>query len=420
MKTIVLIGTLDTKGEEYAFLKDLVERRGFAALVVDAGVSGSPPFAPDVRAAETAEAGGAGLELLRSGGDRGEAVAVMGRGAAVIMRRLAGQGRVQGVIALGGGGGTSIACAGMRALPPGIPKVMVSTLAGRDVSGYVGASDIVMFPSLVDVAGLNRVLRSVIRRAAAAVCAMAEIMDDAPWESGPLVAVTMFGNTTPAVGHARPVLERSGMEVVVFPCSGASGTMMERLIDSGEAAGVLDITTTELADQLAGGVLAAGEERLEAAGRRGVPQVVAPGCLDMVNFWAPDTVPERYRGRLLHRHNPHVTLMRTDVEESRRLGEIIAGKLNRARGPCAVFLPLDGLSMIDAPGRPFWWPEADRALFAALTSNLDPGIPVVEMRCNINDPPFGRACAEKLVELMGRTEKGGEGRRRGGSAGAGA
>lgn len=400
MKTIVLIGTLDTKGEEYAFLKKLILDRGYAALVVDAGVMEDPGFTPEVSATETAGAGGGDLELLRTAGDRGRAIAVMCRGTAAIMKRLAGRDRVQGVIALGGGGGTSIACAAMRPLPPGIPKVMVSTLGGGDVSGYVGDSDIVMVPSIVDLAGLNRISRGVIRRAAAAVCAMAGAREDEQ-PGKPVVAATMFGNTTPAVGHARAVLEEAGMEVVVFPCSGASGRVMERLIGSGQVAGVLDITTTEWADQLAGGVLAAGEERLDAAAQQGVPQVVAPGCLDMVNFQAPDTVPERYRDRLFYRHNPDITLMRTTVEENRRLGEIVAGKLNRAGGPCAVFLPRGGLSMLDSPGGPFWLPEADLALYEALRSSLDPRIPVIEMECNINDPPFGRACAEKLLELMG-------------------
>jgi uncharacterized protein (UPF0261 family) len=410
---IALVGTLDTKGGEYAFVKREIEERGCSTLVIDAGVMGQPAFQPDVTREEVARAGGSDLKTLVERKDRGTAVAVMGRGASVMLSRLYGRGKVQGVIALGGGGGTSIGCAAMRALPIGVPKVMVSTAAGGDVSGFVGAKDIIMIPSLIDIAGINRISRGVFLRAAAVVCSMVEVQNAERAENvshashtlrddRPLIAATMFGNTTPAVETARALLEDSGFQVVVFPCTGASGRVLEELIASGYIAGVLDITTTEWADQLVGGVLAAGEDRLNAAAERGIPQVVVPGCLDMVNFWNPETVPRGFGGRRFYQHNPNVTLMRTTVEENRELGKILAEKLNRSTGRAAVFLPLKGLSMIDAPEGPFWWPEADHALFAALKEHLRADIPVTEMNRNINDPVFARACARALLEMLGK------------------
>jgi uncharacterized protein (UPF0261 family) len=336
--------------------------------------------------------------------DRGEAVAAMSRGAALLLPELHAQGRFDGVIALGGSGGTSVACAGMRALPLGVPKVMVSTVAGGDVSGYVGVTDIVMIPSIVDVAGLNRISRGVFARAAGAICGM--VGTEVPaGQDKPLIAASMFGNTTPLVEAARAILEASGYEVLVFHCTGNGGRTMEALIDSGQVVGVLDLTTTEWADELVGGVFAAGPARLEAAARRGVPAVVAPGCLDMVNFWAPETIPARFEGRTLYPHNPNVTLMRTNVEENRRLGEIIAGKLNASTAPVTVLLPTRGLSMIDAPGGPFWSPEADGALFQALKSHLEPHVSVIELDCNINDPLFAETSAKTLLQHLAAGER---------------
>jgi uncharacterized protein (UPF0261 family) len=276
---------------------------------------------------------------------------------------------------------------------------MVSIAAGGDVSGFVGIKDIVMIPSIVDVSGVNRISRGVFLRAAAAVCAMVEVHTEERSDK-PLVAATMFGNTTPAVETARTVLEESGYEVVVFPCTGTSGKVMEELVASGYIAGVLDMTTTEWADQLVGGVLAAGEGRLDAAAAHGIPQVVVPGCLDMVNFWEPGSVPEKFEKRRFYQHNPNITLMRTTVEENRQLGRILAEKLNQCRGRAAVFLPLKGLSMVDAPGGAFWDPAADGALFTALKENVMEQIPVTELDCNINDEEFARACARSLLEMM--------------------
>ncbi len=398
-KRIALVGTLDTKGREYTFLREAIAKRGFDTLVIDAGIMGEPGFTPDIARDRTAEAGGSTIEKLVRKADRGEAVTVMGRGVSVLLLELYGSDQIRGVIALGGGGGTSIACTGMRSLPLGVPKVMVSTMAGGDVSGFVGLKDITMIPSLVDVSGINRISRGVLQRAAAAVCGMVDAyVDDASDKT--LIAATMFGNTTPAVEVSRRILESSGYEVVVFPCSGTSGRVMEELISSGYIVGVLDMTTTEWADQLVGGVLAAGEERMDAAAELGIPQVVVPGCLDMVNFWEPASIPPQFRGRKFYRHNPNITLMRTTVEENRELGRILSEKLNRSIGKAAVFLPLKGLSMIDAPGGAFWWPEADRALFESLKKNLRKDIPVHELDLNINEPAFARSCTQALLEML--------------------
>ena len=399
LKTIALVGSLDTKGVDYAFVKKCIEARGHRVLLVDASVLGPPLIAPDVSSAEVARAGGAELSDLAAGNDRGAAMAAMGRGLTAIVARLYAEGRFNAILALGGGGGTSLACAAMRSLPLGVPKVMVSTVAGGDVSGYVGVKDIVMIPAVVDVCGVNRISREVYARAAGAVCGMAEA-EIPPGDDKPLVAASMFGNTTQCVKQAQAILEQAGYEVLVFHATGAGGRVMESLIESGRIAGVLDVTTTEWADELTGGVLAAGPTRLEAAARAGVPAVVAPGCLDMVNFWAPPTIPDRYQGRKFYPHNPNVTLMRTTPEENRELGRIIAEKLNMSVGPVRVLLPLGGLSVIDSPGGPFWWPEADQALFDSLKSRLRADIPVIEVDCNVNDPLFARRCAETLLQLI--------------------
>jgi uncharacterized protein (UPF0261 family) len=316
---------------------------------------------------------------------------------------LHADGRFDAVLALGGTGGTSVACAAMRNLPLAVPKVMVSTVAGGDVSGYVGIKDIVMIPSIVDVAGLNRISRGVFARAAAIVCAMAETKVP-EGQDKPIIVASMFGNTTPAVNHAKTILEKRGYETLVFHCTGSGGKTMESLIQAGMVTGVLDITTTERADELVGGVLTAGPTRLEAAARAGVPAIVVPGCLDMVNFWAPETIPAKFKGRKFYQHNPNVTLMRTDVEENIRLGTILAEKVNLSIGPATVLLPLRGVSMIDSEGGAFWWPEADQALFSAIKKNVRSDIPVIEMDCVINDPAFAEACVEHLFQNIARKQ----------------
>jgi uncharacterized protein (UPF0261 family) len=403
-KTIALLGALDTKGAEYGFVKRCIEQRGHRTLVIDVGVLAPSAISPDVMREEVARAAGADLAALCAQRDRGEAVAVMSRGAVALLPRLYAEHRFDGVLAMGGSGGTSVACAAMRALPLGVPKVMVSTVASGDVSAYVGVTDIVMMPSIVDVAGINRISREVFARAAGAICGMVET-EIPRGQDKPLIVASMFGNTTPAVERAKAILEREGYEVLVFHATGTGGRTMESLVEAGLIAGVLDITTTEWADELVGGVFTAGPTRLEAAAWRGVPAIVVPGCIDMVNFRAPPTVPAKFKDRKFYPHNPNVTLMRTDVEENRRLGEIFAEKLNPSTGLVTVLLPLRGVSMIDSPGGAFWWPEADAAFVAALKARLRPGIPVIEMDCNINDPAFAERCAQCLLDHLKNVRK---------------
>jgi len=401
-KTIALLGALDTKGAEYGFVKDCIESCGHNTLLIDVGVLGSPAIKPDVTRDKVAKAGGADIKKLVADEDRGQAVAAMSAGAAALLPKLYADDKFDGVLAMGGTGGTSVACGAMRALPLGVPKVMVSTAAGGDVSGYVGVKDIVMIPSIVDVAGVNKISRVVFAKAAGAICGMveAEIAAGEATEEKPLIAASMFGNTTPCVGKAREILEAAGYEVLVFHATGTGGKTMESLIDAGLIAGVLDVTTTEWADELVGGVFTAGPTRLEAAAKGGVPAIVAPGCLDMVNFNAPDTVPAKFKGRTFYQHNPNVTLMRTNVEECKKLGEILADKLNMSTGPVTVLIPRKGVSMIDLEGKDFYLPEANQALFDSLKANLRDCIPVLEMDCDINDEAFATHCAEELLTNM--------------------
>lgn len=396
MGTVLLIATLDTKGEELAWVRDRIRERGHHTRVLDAGVLGEPRLEPDVSAAVVAEAGGRSLAELRSAGDRGAALDVMARGAAELARREHAEGRVDAVLGLGGSCGTAVATAAMRALPMGMPRVMVSTVASGQVASYVGVTDITMMYSVVDVAGLNRVSRRILANAAGAVCGMVE--QAAPAGSDrPLLAATMFGVTTPCVERVRRQLETAGFEVLVFHATGSGGRAMEGLIKAGFISGVADVTTTEWCDELVGGVLGAGPERLDAAGHAGVPQVVSCGALDMVNFGPIETVPERFRDRQLYVHNPSVTLMRTTPDESARLGEIIAAKLNAARGPTTLLLPLRGVSALDHDGQPFHDPAAAAALFDAIRRTVGSRVQVVELDLHINDPEFADAIAERLL-----------------------
>jgi len=400
MATIAVLGTLDTKGREHAFVAERIRARGHAAVLIDVGTGAEPVVAADIARAEVAAAGGIDLAALVARGDRGECVAAMAAAAAALVGRLVAEGRIQGVIALGGGGGTAIASAALRPLPIGFPKLVVSTLASGNTAPYVGTSDIVMMPAVVDVQGLNRISRTILTRAAGAICGMVEADVATAAADKPLVVASMFGNTTGCIEAAVPLLEAAGYEVLVFHATGTGGRALETLVASGLVAGVLDITTTELADELVGGVLSAGPERLDAAARHGVPAVVAPGCLDMVNFGPPETVPQRFAGRRFYAHNPQVTLMRTSPEESAALGQLVAGKVNASRGPVRVLLPRQGLSVIGAPGGPFHDPAADAALFEALESGLRPGISCSSLDCGINDPAFARAAVEALLALM--------------------
>ncbi len=408
MATIAILGTLDTKGEEHAFVAEQIRQRGHQVLVIDVGTLGEPGLKPDVTRLQVAAAAGADLAAVVKRHDRGEAIQVMSEGAPIVLAGLVREHKVDGVISLGGGGGTAIGTAAMRALPIGFPKLMVSTLASGNTAQYLGVKDIVMFPSIVDVAGLNRISRQILTRAAGAICGMVESVEgveNSPdtlkggyQTDKPIIVASMFGNTTECVQAARKILEQAGYEVLVFHATGTGGRTMESLIETGLVSGVLDITTTEWADELVGGVLSAGPTRLEAAAKHGVPAIVTPGCLDMVNFHGPETVPAKFNGRNFYQHNPQVTLMRTTPEECAQLGKIIAQKINGSKGPVTVLLPLRAISVISAPGQKFHDPAADTALFNALKSKLRPDIEVIEVDCEINDVPFAEACTEALLK----------------------
>ena len=396
---IALIGALDSKGDDFAFVKAEIERRGLAALVINTGVIGEPSFAPEISAAEVAAAGGSSLAALRKAGDRGAAIGVMAGGAAVLLKRLHDAGRIQGVLGMGGSAGTTIATTAMRGLPLGIPKVIVSTLAGGNMAAYVGDSDIAMLPSIVDVAGVNSISARIYTNAAAAICGMASATPP-ELATEPLIAASMFGNTTELVGKCKAKLEAAGYEVLVFHATGAGGRMMEKLIREGYFVGVLDVTTTEWADELVGGTLSAGPTRLDAAAQAGIPQVIAPGCLDMVNFGSRESVPAKFDDRRFYVWNPTVTLMRTMPEENAALGRILAQKANATTGPVAFFLPANGVSILDSPDGLFWWPEADAALFDAIQLNTRSDIPVEIVDANINDDAFAEAVTERLLNFL--------------------
>jgi uncharacterized protein (UPF0261 family) len=399
--TIALVGTLDTKGHEYAFLRDRIAESGARVVLIDAGVLGEPQVAPDVPREEVARAAGAEhAELVREA-DRGHAMEVMGRGAGVLVGRLHAEGRLQGIAAIGGSGNASVAAAAMRELPVGLPKLIVSTLASGDTRPYMGAKDVTMTYSVVDIAGINQISARILANAAGAIVGMARAAPPDHVAERPLVGATMFGVTTPCITRARERLEELGYEVLVFHATGTGGQSFEALAEGGFLAGALDATTTELADELVGGVLSAGPHRLEAVGRAGIPQVVSLGALDMVNFGPRDTVPPRFADRNLYVHNPTVTLMRTTAEENAELGRRIARKLNAAQSPTVLFIPLAGVSAIDVAGQPFHDPEADAALIGALREHIDrERVEVHEVDADVNDPAFATAMADRLHELI--------------------
>lgn len=399
MATIAVLGTLDTKGHEHAYVAECIRRQGHQVLLIDVGTGRPAQVTPDVTRDAIAAEAGIDLAAIVARGDRGECVAAMAAAAPRVIERLYREGRFQGIISLGGGGGTAIASAVMRALPVGAPKFLVSTMASGNTAPYVGTKDIALLPSIVDVAGLNRISRIIFSRAAGAICGMVSATIDVAQEK-PLIAASMFGNTTECINAARPLLEQAGYEVLVFHATGTGGKSMEGLIDSGLISGVFDVTTTELADELVGGVLSAGPDRLNAAARAATPAVIAPGCLDMVNFGEPASIPAKFAGRNFYAHNPQVTLMRTTAEECARLGAMLAGKVNAYRAPVTVLLPRRGVSVISAAGGPFYDPAADDALFNSLQSGLRPDVPVVSMDCTINDLAFARACVEALLEIL--------------------
>jgi uncharacterized protein (UPF0261 family) len=407
--SVLLIGTLDTKGTEIAFVRDRLREAGVAVMVLDGGVLGEPAFAADIPREKVFETAATSWERVKRTGDRGQAIEAAARGAAKIAREMHANGQIDGVLSLGGSAGTTIGTAAMRALPFGIPKLMVSTLASGQVQPYVGVRDIMMLHSVVDISGLNRISRTVLANAAAAMIGMVQgrstltLPHEGEGEKSadkPLVAATMFGVTTPCVEAGRKILEANGFEVLVFHATGTGGRTMESFISDRLIRGVLDMTTTELADELVGGILSAGKDRLTAAALHGIPQVISLGALDMVNFGPPDTVPEKFKGRRFYQHNPNVTLMRTTLEENDALGKEIAEKASAAKGNTAILVPKKGVSAIDCEGQPFWWPEADAALFQSLRHWLSPHVELIELDLHINDAEFAETAIRKLLEMM--------------------
>ena len=397
--TVFLVATLDTKGAEAEFVRQELQAHGAQVCLVDVGCIGTPEVEADVTREEVFAAAGTSLEAMVAGGDRGEAVTHAAQGAKRVVLDAFDRGECSGVLSLGGSAGTTIGTTCMRALPLGVPKLMVSTLASGQVRPYVGDKDILMMNSVVDILGVNRVSRLVLSQAARAMAGLVTLRaPEASGEDRPLVAATMFGVTTLCVERAREVLEEAGYEVIVFHATGTGGQAMESLIREGVVSAVLDITTTELADELVGGMLSAGPERLTAAGELGVPQVVSVGALDMVNFHARDTVPAEFDSRLFYRHNENVTLMRTTPEENRSLGDEIGRKVAAASGPAAIFLPLRGVSAIDRAGEPFDDEAARSALFEGVRGHE--AADRTELDLHLNDPAFAEAAAEKLIDLM--------------------
>jgi uncharacterized protein (UPF0261 family) len=397
---VFLFATLDTKGLEAAYVRDLLTSWGIPVTLVDVGALGSPAVGADIPRERVFELAGTTVAAVRQAADRGQAVTRAAEGAARIAREAFARGALSGVLALGGSAGTTIGTAAMKVLPLGVPKVMLSTLASGMVRQFVGDKDIFMLNSVVDIAGLNRVSRPILSEAARAMAGLVTHPGPEPArDDKPLVAATMFGVTTPCVERARDTLERAGCEVLVFHATGNGGRAMESLIAERLIAGVLDITTTELADELVGGFLTAGPERLTAAGRAGIPQVVSTGAADMVNFYAPESVPAQFADRTFYRHNANVTLMRTTLAENVAIGADIARKLSAATGPVSVLLPSRGVSAIDREGQPFDDPAARRALHDAIVSGL-PGADVTQLDLHINDPEFADAAARRLLQLM--------------------
>lgn len=400
MKTVAVLGTFDTKGKELKFIKECIEEHGLKTLCINTGVF-EPVVEPDISSAEVAAAVGADINAIVEKRDRATATEVLAKGTEKLIPQLYAEGKFDGIISIGGSGGTSLATPAMRQLPLGVPKVMVSTMASGDVSPYVGTSDIVMIPSVVDAEGLNDISKVIFSNAANAVVGMVQNRKEIESDGKPLLAATMFGVTTPCVKAAEDYLHEQGYNVLVFHATGTGGKCMEALIDQGFIKGVLDLTTTEWCDEVVGGVLNAGPGRLTAAGKNGIPQVVSVGALDMVNFGPMDTVPAQFKDRNLYKHNPTVTLMRTTADELKSIGHEIATRLTDATGKTTLMLPLKGVSMIDVEGQPFYDAEADKVLFDTLRTELaDSNVEIVELDTDINDKEFAVAAAKKLISLL--------------------
>lgn len=405
-KKIVVVGAFDTKGEEYKFIIDLIKERDLEVIAINTGVMGSTDlFAVNIQADTVAKAGGTDIETLQKAKDRGHAIEVMSNGLATVIENLYAKEKIDGIIGMGGTAGTNVVTSGMQPLPYGIPKICVSTVASGDVSPYVGISDIIMIPSLVDISGLNPLSKTIFTNAVGALVGMVEITKSEQSKGKPTIAASMFGNTTPCIDACREALNLKGYEVLVFHSTGAGGKTMEKLIDQGVVQGALDITTTEWADTLCGGVFDASSERLDAPGKVGIPHLIAPGCIDMVNFGNPDTIPSKYKDRIFYNWNPQVTLMRTTEKENRKLGEIFAEKANASKGKVAFIIPLQGYSILDSiddKNEPqlFWDPSADKAFIEGLKSKLKPEINIIEVDANINDPIFSNKAVDVFLDML--------------------
>lgn len=404
MSAIAVIGTLDTKGAEFHFLKEQIEKNGYKAVVIDCGVLGQPTFQPEITREEVARMGGSSLQELIESNQVGSSLDVMARGASLLVRRLYDCGEIAGAISLGGGQGTFLGMTAMSLLPIGVPKVMVSTLAMVVKELFAGGKDTMIVDPIVDVSGLNAMLKASLVRAAGAVCGMVQQGAVSLKERRPVIGATMYGVTTKCVDMIREYLDEAGYELWVFHSTGIGGANMEQLAEAGHLDGVIDLTTAEVSQTILGGTCATVPTRLETAGKKGLPQVVSVGGVDVVNFLGEESVPERYRnqGRKFHMHNPTTTLMRSNAEEAVEIARTMARKLNAAAGPVKVILPLKGISEYDKEGGVWYDPDADEALFRTLKQELDGRIEVVEVDQHINDRAFARRAAQLMIGMIER------------------
>ena len=399
-KTIVLIGTLDTKGVEYGYIRDRIVEQGCRVIVVDVGILGKPLFQPDITREQVAQAAELSIEEVASSGEEGEAVQAMSKGAVKIVQELYQSGELDGVMSLGGTMGTMLGTTAMRALPLGIPKVMVSTQASGDTSPYVGTKDIVMIPSLADIVGLNRITKNVLTIAVGAVVGMVKAAPGPAPSDKPLIGLTLQGDLMPCANSVMELLEQRGYEIVVLHAIGIGGKTLEEWIEQGLLDGVFDLVTTEVLQHMFHGLNDAGPARLEAAGRKGIPQLVAPGKADIITFDMTQGIPERLRDRKLSVHTPIRVVARTTKEERAQLGTVMAEKLNKAIGPTTVIIPKKGFSAADKEGNDWYDPEANLALIEALKRDLKPEIKLVEVDAHINDRLFAETAAMLLDESM--------------------
>jgi len=399
-KTIVLLGRLDSKGIEYGYVKDRIIQGGFDVIVVDTGTRGTPQFEPDISREEVARAAGVKIQEVVDPTDENKEIQVMMEGASRIAQRLRDSARLDGIMCLGGSRGTAIGTAAMRALPFGIPKVMVSTIASGDMRPYLGTKDITLIHSVTDIVGLNRMTKRLLAYAAGAVMGAVAADPGLEVSDRPLIAMSSMGGINRAVFSAQKTLEDKGFEVVAFHTVGTGGQALEEAVDQGSIDGVLDLVTHEVMDHLYGGYCDAGPARLEAAGKKGIPQVIVPGCLDFIAFSPPEKMSEELRKRKVYRHTPEVAIVRANKDEMAAVGKTIAEKLNRALGPTVVVVPNQGFSPANRRGKALYDPEADRAFVEVLRQSLKPSIRIVEVDAHINDELFAKQAVDLLCELM--------------------